>query len=186
MAQTGEVISEQPLGAAVLERFGAPYYHMHREDLVSLLVTSGTRCWCAPGNRSSGRSGCAKRPLVSSFRRRTKPSKRTSWWVPTVFTSTVREALWGAGSAALYWEHRVASAGTRGSAAAWAGAPGWHRLVGSGGESTSCTTTCAPASSSTAYAWWKRPVGRSSRGRSPANTPSCSKILPAGTRMCSS
>jgi salicylate hydroxylase len=35
---TGRVLSMSPLGGDALRRFGAPYYHVHRADLVQLLV----------------------------------------------------------------------------------------------------------------------------------------------------
>ncbi|MFK7913885.1 MAG: FAD-dependent monooxygenase [Pseudomonadales bacterium] len=40
--RTGRVIAESELGAAVTERYGAPYYHLHRGDLLSVLVTAAT------------------------------------------------------------------------------------------------------------------------------------------------
>ncbi|MEM8767984.1 MAG: FAD-dependent monooxygenase [Pseudomonadota bacterium] len=36
----GEVINESPLGEAVLAGYGAPYYHMHRGDLLAVLVAA--------------------------------------------------------------------------------------------------------------------------------------------------
>jgi len=36
--KTGRVIAESKLGDEVVERFGAPYYHMHRGDLLRVLV----------------------------------------------------------------------------------------------------------------------------------------------------
>jgi salicylate hydroxylase len=36
--RTGRVVAETPLGAAVVEQYGAPYYHMHRGDLLAALV----------------------------------------------------------------------------------------------------------------------------------------------------
>ena len=36
--KSGKVISENPLGTAALERYGMPYYHMHRGDLLRVLV----------------------------------------------------------------------------------------------------------------------------------------------------
>ncbi len=41
--RSGRVISENPLGDAVVERFGVPYYHMHRGDLLSVLVSAAER-----------------------------------------------------------------------------------------------------------------------------------------------
>lgn len=35
--KSGEVISERPLGTQALERYGAPYYHLHRGDLIQIL-----------------------------------------------------------------------------------------------------------------------------------------------------
>ena len=40
---TGHVISESPLGDAAVARFGAPYYHIHRGDLLALLVAAAER-----------------------------------------------------------------------------------------------------------------------------------------------
>jgi len=37
---SGRVITSSPLGQAALERFGAPYYHIHRGDLLSILVAA--------------------------------------------------------------------------------------------------------------------------------------------------
>ena len=36
--RTGRIIAESPLGDVVLERFGSPYYHIHRGDLLRVLV----------------------------------------------------------------------------------------------------------------------------------------------------
>ena len=36
--RSGRVISHTPLGHAAHERYGAPYYHVHRGDLLQLLV----------------------------------------------------------------------------------------------------------------------------------------------------
>jgi salicylate hydroxylase len=36
--RTGKVITESPLGATAVERFGMPYYHIHRGDLLRVLV----------------------------------------------------------------------------------------------------------------------------------------------------
>lgn len=36
--RTGRVIAESALGESVLEQYGAPYYHIHRGDLLGLLV----------------------------------------------------------------------------------------------------------------------------------------------------
>ena len=36
--RTGRVIAENPLGDAVVKRYGAPYYHIHRGDLLRLLL----------------------------------------------------------------------------------------------------------------------------------------------------
>ena len=36
--RTGRVITESTLGADAVERYGVPYYHMHRGDLLSVLV----------------------------------------------------------------------------------------------------------------------------------------------------
>ena len=38
--RNGRVITESPLGDAVSERYGAPYYHMHRGDLLSVLLAA--------------------------------------------------------------------------------------------------------------------------------------------------
>ena len=34
----GNIISDSPLGGAAVERFGAPYYHIHRGDLLRVLI----------------------------------------------------------------------------------------------------------------------------------------------------
>jgi salicylate hydroxylase len=36
--RTGSVIAETPLGSRAVERYGAPYYHMHRGDLLQALL----------------------------------------------------------------------------------------------------------------------------------------------------
>ena len=38
--RTGRVIAETPLGDAVEARYGAPYYHVHRGDLLAMLVAA--------------------------------------------------------------------------------------------------------------------------------------------------
>lgn len=38
--RTGKIISANPLGPAISERYGAPYYHIHRGDLLQLLVAA--------------------------------------------------------------------------------------------------------------------------------------------------
>ena len=40
---TGEVLGENRLGAYVHERYGAPYYHVHRGDLLRVLVEAAAR-----------------------------------------------------------------------------------------------------------------------------------------------
>ncbi len=42
--RTGKVIGETPLGAEVAERFGAPYYHIHRGDLLQVLMAALKEC----------------------------------------------------------------------------------------------------------------------------------------------
>lgn len=41
--RSGRVINESPLGAVILERYGAPYYHIHRGDLLQLLVAAAAQ-----------------------------------------------------------------------------------------------------------------------------------------------
>lgn len=41
--RTGNVLGESPLGAAAAERYGAPYYHMHRGDLLSVLADAASQ-----------------------------------------------------------------------------------------------------------------------------------------------
>jgi salicylate hydroxylase len=41
--QSGTVISETPLGADAIARYGVPYYHIHRGDLLKLLVTAAAQ-----------------------------------------------------------------------------------------------------------------------------------------------
>ncbi|MFT7221008.1 MAG: salicylate hydroxylase [Candidatus Azotimanducaceae bacterium] len=38
--QTGKIISESILGESLLERYGAPYYHIHRGDLMQVLANA--------------------------------------------------------------------------------------------------------------------------------------------------
>ena len=38
--RSGRVISETALGDAAVERYGAPYYHIHRGDLIKMLVSA--------------------------------------------------------------------------------------------------------------------------------------------------
>ena len=38
--QRGDVVSVTPLGASLVERFGHPYYHVHRSDLIDVLVAA--------------------------------------------------------------------------------------------------------------------------------------------------
>lgn len=40
--RSGRVISETALGDAAVERYGAPYYHIHRGDLIKMLVSAAT------------------------------------------------------------------------------------------------------------------------------------------------
>lgn len=40
--RTGKVISESPLGPDAVARFGMPYYHMHRVDLIQILAETAT------------------------------------------------------------------------------------------------------------------------------------------------
>ena len=44
--RNGKVISETPLGADAVARYGMPYYHMHRGDLLAILVAAARH---APG-----------------------------------------------------------------------------------------------------------------------------------------
>ena len=41
--RTGALIAESPLGEAALARYGAPYYHIHRGDLLTLLATAASQ-----------------------------------------------------------------------------------------------------------------------------------------------
>lgn len=41
--RTGRVISESTLGSEVVERYGVPYYHLHRGDLLRILVEAAQR-----------------------------------------------------------------------------------------------------------------------------------------------
>lgn len=41
--QTGEVLATRPLGNSSVERFGFPYYHLHRADLHDVLSTAAAR-----------------------------------------------------------------------------------------------------------------------------------------------
>ena len=41
--RSGRVINESPLGADVAVRYGAPYYHIHRGDLLDVLVAAAKR-----------------------------------------------------------------------------------------------------------------------------------------------
>ena len=38
--RNGRVITESSLGASVAQRFGAPYYHIHRGDLLNVLLAA--------------------------------------------------------------------------------------------------------------------------------------------------
>ncbi len=40
--RSGRVIARQPLGETVRQRYGAPYYHIHRGDLLQVLVDAAT------------------------------------------------------------------------------------------------------------------------------------------------
>ena len=42
--KTAETINSIPLGKTVLERYGFPYYHLHRDDLLGVLATAARRC----------------------------------------------------------------------------------------------------------------------------------------------
>ncbi len=41
--RTGEVISESKLGETALQKYGMPYYHIHRGDLLRILVDAATK-----------------------------------------------------------------------------------------------------------------------------------------------
>jgi len=41
--RSGRVISESPLGGSVVEQYGMPYYHMHRGDLLKVLVEAAAQ-----------------------------------------------------------------------------------------------------------------------------------------------
>lgn len=41
--RSGNVISESPLGAEAISRFGMPYYHIHRGDLLKLLLKAASQ-----------------------------------------------------------------------------------------------------------------------------------------------
>lgn len=41
--RTGRVITESTLGAEIAERYGAPYYHMHRGDLLEVLLDAAQK-----------------------------------------------------------------------------------------------------------------------------------------------
>ena len=55
--QSGHVIHESPLGEAIAERYGMPYYHIHRGDLLGILVEAARREPCIelyPGRAVTG------------------------------------------------------------------------------------------------------------------------------------
>ena len=55
--QSGHVVHESPLGEAIAERYGMPYYHIHRGDLLGILVEAARREPCIelhPGRAVTG------------------------------------------------------------------------------------------------------------------------------------
>mgnify|MGYP006125936305 CR=1 FL=1 len=48
--KTGETLISRPLGNSSVERFGFPYYHMHRYDLHEILETATRAAAPAPPN----------------------------------------------------------------------------------------------------------------------------------------
>ncbi len=62
--RSGSVISETPLGDFALQRYGAPYYHLHRGDLLNVLLTAARTSelialhTSSPVDRFEGSAGC--------------------------------------------------------------------------------------------------------------------------------
>jgi len=55
--KSGKVISENPLGDTALERYGMPYYHMHRGDLLRVLVDAARATENIPLTTHAGVTG---------------------------------------------------------------------------------------------------------------------------------
>lgn len=67
----GTVIAENPLGGAIVERYGFPYYHIHRADLLALLLRAA-QAMSSASNCMPARASNASRtmPIRSGVRRR--------------------------------------------------------------------------------------------------------------------
>lgn len=93
--RTGTVIATLPLGDAALERYGMPYYHIHRSDLQGILLAAARRAGASlrPGSRVDS---------VSLRRTCVAVSVDGAEWSGDVLVgadgihSTIRASLWGA------------------------------------------------------------------------------------------
>lgn len=56
--KTGKLIAEAALGAAAHQRYGAPYYHIHRSDLLALLVDAAEKAPLVELHRNAQVSQC--------------------------------------------------------------------------------------------------------------------------------
>ena len=129
--RSGRVIAQQALGEAARRKYGFPYYHMHRGDLLALLAKAAAHPGIAlrTGMRVEGleqdeksvtvhleEGSCRGRALVGADGIR----------------STVRASLFGPASASVHGQRRLADAGAVRAPAGWPHSPGGGLLVGAG------------------------------------------------------
>ncbi len=93
--KSGRVIAESELGSAALAKFGSPYYHIHRGDLLALLVNAAAQSDAIRLHTSSRLEGYEeKEGSVSVVANDTKFDGDVLVGADGIH-SKIREALWG-------------------------------------------------------------------------------------------
>ncbi len=89
--RTGRVIAESPLGEAAAQRYGAPYFHVHRDDLVRVLVEAASA-----QRGASLHLGCRVEAVAgASMKVDGERQQRDVLVGADGIHSAVRQALWG-------------------------------------------------------------------------------------------
>ena len=93
--RSGAVINESKLGQQTIETYGAPYYHIHRSDLLHILLTSArqdSNIELLTGSAVTGFSQTADKVIVSSNKSAFEGDALIG---ADGIHSTVRAGLWG-------------------------------------------------------------------------------------------
>ena len=146
--RSGKVISESPLGDTALKKYGAPYYHLHRGDLLALLVNAAEQLSNIQLTTNTRVIGCDQ--STDSIRLRTASAEHAGDLLIGAdgIHSLIRAELWGQQQAtftgniawrALVPASRLPDGMVRPMSTAWWG-PGKHfvHYYVKGGELVNC------------------------------------------------